>query len=140
MARKKIEVKFKATDYLYKVGWSEDDDAYVARVVEFPSLGAHGDTLEKALAEIQKVVRIVLKDLAESGEEIPEPFGKRKFSGKLSVRMPEEIHRDLAILCAELNETIESVDFLCSLPEKQPTQTNIPFSFLISHFSFMRVW
>jgi hypothetical protein len=35
------------------------------------------------------------------------------------------------ILCAELNETIESVDFLCSLPEKQPTLTNIPFSFLI---------
>lgn len=101
MARKKIEIKFKATDYLYKVGCSEDDDSYVARVVEFPSLGAHGDTLEKALAEIQKVVRIVLKDLAESGEEIPEPFGKSKFSGKLSVRMPEEIHRDLAIQSAQ---------------------------------------
>lgn len=61
----------KAEHYLYTVGWSEDDDAYVARVAEFPSLAAHGDSQEAALCSIQKVVRAVLKDMARSKEPPP---------------------------------------------------------------------
>ena len=60
-----------AEHYLYTVGWSEDDDAYVARVAEFPSLAAHGDSQEAALCSIQKVVRAVLKDMARSKEPPP---------------------------------------------------------------------
>lgn len=29
--------------YLYMAVWSEDDEAYVARVAELPSLAAHGE-------------------------------------------------------------------------------------------------
>lgn len=101
MSERKIEAKFKATDYQYSTGWSEYDEAYIAHVAEFPSLGAHGNTIESALAEIQKVVRLVLKDLSENGEEIPKPFGKRKFTGKINVRMPEDLHRALAIQAAQ---------------------------------------
>ena len=44
-ARNKAERRSRpaAEHYLYTVGWSEDDEAYVARVAEFPSLAAHGD-------------------------------------------------------------------------------------------------
>ena len=87
----------KAEQYLYSVGWSEADDSFVARVAEFPSLAAHGDTQEEALSEIKGVVGFVLNDLKESDEPIPEPFGKRSFSGKLVLRMPEYMHRQLAI-------------------------------------------
>lgn len=87
----------KAEHYLYSVGWSEADEAFVARVAEFPSLAAHGDTQEEALREIKDVVGFVLNDLTESGETIPEPFGKRSFSGRLVLRMPEYMHRQLAI-------------------------------------------
>ena len=87
----------KAEHYLYSVGWSEADDSFVARVAEFPSLAAHGDTQEEALSEIKDVVGFVLNDLKESDEPIPEPFGKRSFSGKLVLRMPEYMHRQLAI-------------------------------------------
>ena len=83
--------------YLYTVGWSEEDDSFVARVAEFPSLAAHGDTQEEALREIKAVLGFVLKDLTESKEPIPEPFGKRSFSGRLVLRMPEYMHRQLAI-------------------------------------------
>lgn len=58
----------KAEHYLYTVGWSEDDEAYVARVAEFPSLAAHGNSREAALRSIQKVARAVLKDMARSKE------------------------------------------------------------------------
>ena len=60
-------------------------------------MAAHGRTLEAALREIKFVVADVLADLTESGEQVPEPFGKRKFSGKFIVRVPESVHRELAI-------------------------------------------
>ena len=83
--------------YLYSVGWSEGDDAFIARVAEFPSLAAHGDTQEKALREIKDVVKFVLSDLKENKEPVPEPLGKRSFSGRLVLRMPEYLHRKLAL-------------------------------------------
>lgn len=92
----KLEVPYRVTDYQYQVGWSEDDQVYVARVTEFPSLGAHGSTLEKALKEIQVVVKETLKWMAEEGEDIPEPLSKRVYSGKLLLRMNPSVHRQLA--------------------------------------------
>jgi len=83
--------------YLYSVGWSEEDKAFVARAAEFVSLAAHGDTQEEALREIKNVVGFVLEDLIESKEPIPQPFGKRSFSGKLVLRMPEYMHRQLVL-------------------------------------------
>ena len=66
--------------YLYSIGWFEQDEVFVARVAEFPSLAAHGETQEEAMREIRDVVELVLNDLKESNEPIPEPFGKRSFS------------------------------------------------------------
>lgn len=87
----------KFEQYLYSVGWSEKDDAFIARVAEFPSLAAHGDTQEDALREIKDVVKFVLSDLKENKEPVPEPLGKRSFSGRLVLRMPEYLHRKLAL-------------------------------------------
>lgn len=100
MPRSKTIVKsekkqFKAEEYSFSVVWSEDDKAFIGRVIEFPSLAAHGDTQEKALREIRNVVEFVLEDLATEGEEIPVPLSKRNFSGKLNVRMPKGLHRQL---------------------------------------------
>ena len=64
-----------AKHYLYTVGWSEDDEAYVARVAEFPSLAAHGNSQETALRSVQQVVKTVLKDMAVSNEKAPQPLG-----------------------------------------------------------------
>jgi len=64
-----------ADHYLYTVSWSEDDEAYLARVAEFPSLAAHGNTQEAALRSLQQVVKAVLKDMAVSNEPTPQPLG-----------------------------------------------------------------
>ncbi len=93
--------KHKAEDYLYSVVWSADDKAFIGRVLEFPSLAAHGNTQEQALREIRSVVRYALEDLAESREIAPEPLSKRAFSGTLNLRMPKHLHRQLAIEAAQ---------------------------------------
>lgn len=87
----------RAEEYSYTVMWSEEDDAFIGRVAEFPSLAAHGSTQEKALREIRTVVEYVIDDLAAENEPIPEPLGKRHYSGKLNLRLSRELHRRLAL-------------------------------------------
>jgi predicted HicB family RNase H-like nuclease len=92
---------YRPEDYSFSVAWSEEDKAYIGTVAEFESLAAHGDTPSVALQEITEVVRLVLEDLVESKEEVPEPYSKRRFSGKLNLRMPEYLHRHLAVEAAK---------------------------------------
>ena len=87
--------------YTYRIEWSEVDQCHVARCLEFPSLAAHGDTIEEALREIEYVVAKSVKWMQEAGEAAPEPLGLKKFKGLLTLRIPPEKHRDLAIRCAE---------------------------------------
>ena len=90
-----------AEKYTYRVAWSEEDQAHVARCLEFPSLAAHGDSAKEALAEIETVVAASIEWMQEEGEKIPEPLGKRTFRGNLTLRVPVEVHRELAIRSAE---------------------------------------
>lgn len=84
-------------DYSYRVDRSEEDEAFIGRVIEFPSLAAHGDTLEAALQEIRAAVEGALEDMRECGESIPEPINRRQYSGRLNVRMAESLHRQLTV-------------------------------------------
>lgn len=118
MARNKVKTaavhskQFNTRDYIYSVVWSEEDDAFIGRVLEFPSLAAHGSTQAKALGEIQSVVEHACEDLQDSGEALPEPLNKRRYSGTLNVRLPKYLHRQLAIEAAEegvsLNQLIST--------------------------------
>lgn len=99
-------------DYTYSVVWSEEDETFIGRVLEFPSLAAHGGTQAKALSEIRSVVQHAIDDVIESGEDVPEPLNKRSYSGKLNVRLSKYLHRQLAIEAAEegvsLNQLIST--------------------------------
>lgn len=118
MARNKVNAaaqqnkQYDTRDYLYSVVWSEEDEVFIGRVLEFPSLAAHGSTQAKALSEIRSVVEHAFEDLRDSGEEVPEPLNKRPYSGKLNVRLPRYLHRQLAIEAAEegvsLNQLIST--------------------------------
>ncbi|MBU2622595.1 MAG: type II toxin-antitoxin system HicB family antitoxin [Proteobacteria bacterium] len=94
--------------YTYRIEWSEDDHCHVARCLEFPSLAAHGDTIEEALREIESVVTESVKWMQEEGEAAPTPLGLKKFKGHLTLRIPPEKHRDLAIRCAEEGVSLNS--------------------------------
>ena len=87
--------------YTYRVTWSEDDKEYVGLCAEFPSLSWLARTPEAALKGIRKVVAEVVKDMRETGEAVPKPISSRHYSGKFMVRVPPEVHRNLAIQAAE---------------------------------------
>ena len=87
--------------YTYRVTWSEDDNEYVGLCAEFPSLSWLAQTPEAALKGIRKLVADVVKDMHDNGETVPEPIACRQYSGKFMVRVPPEVHRNLAIKAAE---------------------------------------
>jgi predicted HicB family RNase H-like nuclease len=87
--------------YTYRVSWSGEDGEYVATVVEFPSLSWLHQDQAKALRGLVNLVNEVVADLEATGEPIPEPIADRRYSGKFNVRVPESLHRELALAAAE---------------------------------------
>ena len=87
--------------YTYRVTWSGEDNEYIGLCAEFSSLSWLSITPEAALKGIRKVVADVIADMRNRGETIPEPLASRHYSGKFMVRVPPEVHRDLAIKAAE---------------------------------------
>jgi hypothetical protein len=53
-------------------------------------------TPEAALRAIRKTVAEVVRDMRESGKPVPEPIASKHSSGKFMVRVPPEVHRNLA--------------------------------------------
>lgn len=95
--------------YTYRITWSEDDNEYVGLCAEFPSLSWLAETPEAALEGIRRLVMGVVRDLSKNKESIPEPLACIKYSGKFMVRVPPEVHRDLAIKAAESGVSLNRI-------------------------------
>ena len=87
--------------YTYRVTWSEEDGEYIGLCAEFPSLSWLASEPEAALQGIRQVVADVVVDLQANDEPIPEPLSVKKYSGRFMVRVPPELHRQLALEAAE---------------------------------------
>ena len=94
-------MELKNDHYTYRVTWSDDDNEYVGLCAEFPSLSWLAASPEAALKGIRRVVADVVKDMIKNGEPIPKPIATKRYSGKFLVRVPPEVHRNLAIQAAE---------------------------------------
>jgi predicted HicB family RNase H-like nuclease len=91
----------KHSKYTYRVTWSEEDAEYVGLCAEFPGLSWLARTPEAALRGIRKVVSQVIADMIRNKEMVPESISTKRFSGKFMVRVPPEVHRQLALQAAE---------------------------------------
>ena len=87
--------------YTYRVTWSQEDEEYVGLCAEFPSLSWLADSQEAALQGIRDVVAEVISDMQSNNENIPQPIAIKHYSGVFTVRVPEDVHRKLAIQAAE---------------------------------------
>jgi predicted HicB family RNase H-like nuclease len=87
--------------YTYRVTWSEEDSEYIGLCAEFPSLSWLASEPEAALQGIRQMVADVVVDLQANGEPVPEPLAAKKYSGRFMVRVPPELHRQLALEAEE---------------------------------------
>jgi predicted HicB family RNase H-like nuclease len=95
--------------YTYRVTWSEDDREYVGLCTEFPSLSWLDKEPESALKGIREVVNSAVKDMTSAGEEVPQPIASKRYSGKFMVRVPPEVHRNLAIQASESRVSLNRI-------------------------------
>jgi predicted RNase H-like HicB family nuclease len=65
------------SQYTYECMWSKEDRAFIARVKEFPSLEAHGDSRGSSIRALKSVIASVVKDLIENGEDVPAGAGAK---------------------------------------------------------------
>jgi predicted HicB family RNase H-like nuclease len=107
MAKSQVDI----SHYTYRVTWSPEDGEYVGTCVELPSVSWLAGDAASALTGIGRVVADVAADMAASGEELPQPFSERAFSGKFQVRVSPDLHRRLTTRAAEqklsLNRYVE---------------------------------
>lgn len=87
--------------YTYRVTWSPEDGEHVGLCAEFPSLSWLAKTPEAALKGISKVVADVVADMQANGEPVPEAMAEKHYSGEFRVRIPPQLHRNLALMAAE---------------------------------------
>ncbi|MDA3937903.1 MAG: toxin-antitoxin system HicB family antitoxin [Spirochaetia bacterium] len=81
--------------YTYRIQWSEEDDAFLASCLEFPSIMTHGDSQSDAIDELKIVLKVVIDDISEKKKEAPIPIKERQFKGNISLRIPPETHEEL---------------------------------------------
>lgn len=91
-----------ADHYAYRVRWSAEDECYVGTVAELPSLSWLAPGRNEAFEGIQRLALEVVEDMLSSdGEEPPRAIADRPYSGRFVVRVPPELHRQLALEAAE---------------------------------------
>lgn len=87
--------------YTYRVTWSPEDGEHVGLCAEFPSLSWLAKTPEAALKGIRKVVADTVADMQAHNEPVPDALAERNYSGEFRVRIPPQVHRNLALEAAE---------------------------------------
>ncbi|MBN1376303.1 MAG: toxin-antitoxin system HicB family antitoxin [Dehalococcoidia bacterium] len=97
----------KSTDnYTYRITWSEEDKEYIGLCAEFSSLSWLAKTQEAALQGIISLVAEAISDMQANNENIPQPITAKRFSGRLLVRIPPEVHKELTIQAAEAGVSV----------------------------------
>lgn len=105
-------------NYEYRISWSSEDKVYLGRVVEFPSLIAHGESPEKALKKIRFVVSAVIEDMEKQKENSPKFFNLKSSGGSSSVHQENEEKTDSDVdLCRTCGYQIDPCYDTCLNPD-----------------------
>ena len=89
-----------AAKYAYTLGWSAEDDAYVVRCAEFPSLSWIEEDPVAALRGAAALVADVVRDLISQGDPVPVPRAMAATPPD-----PEDLAAPLSALARALDRT-----------------------------------
>lgn len=76
----------------------EDGGGYLVEVPDLPGCMTDGDTVEEAIAKVGEAIDSWIDAAIETGKTIPKPryyTDDNKYSGRLTLRMPKDLHKDL---------------------------------------------
>ncbi|MFZ2529412.1 MAG: toxin-antitoxin system HicB family antitoxin [Rhodococcus sp. (in: high G+C Gram-positive bacteria)] len=79
----------------------------MATLLEFPSLSWLDHDQATSLTGLGEEVAGVVDDLIAAGEEMPQPFTERSYSGTIYVRTSAEVHRRLVMEAAKNHVSLD---------------------------------
>lgn len=82
----------------------EDGGGYLVEVPDLPGCITDGDTVEEAISKAKEAIETWIETAKKMGKPIPEPssyINENDYSGKLTVRMPKILHKELAEVAEE---------------------------------------
>jgi antitoxin HicB len=79
----------------YKVEIIHDEDGWFAKVLDLPGCMTWANSYEELKPMIEDAKLGWIEDALEHGDPVPEPRNNKDFSGKVNLRMPKSLHRDL---------------------------------------------
>jgi predicted RNase H-like HicB family nuclease len=91
----------------------EESGTYTALILEFPGCIAQGDTPQEAYENLEDAAKDWIEAALDLKQEIPSPSQSVSFGGKILLRLPKSLHRQLTLIAeregVSLNQFIVSV-------------------------------
>jgi|Deesub1362A_J573_1020465.scaffolds.fasta_scaffold03130_7 antitoxin HicB len=96
MERKNLKY-YLSLKYPYKIETlsEENGGGFLITYPDLPGCMSDGDTVEEAIKMGEDAKRAWIETRLEQGLEIPEPFSNDKYSGRITLRAPKSLHREL---------------------------------------------
>ncbi len=90
----------------------EESGTYTALILEFPGCIAQGDTPQEAYEHLEDAAKDWIEAALDLKQEIPSPLQSLSFGGKVLLRLPKSLHRQLSLIAeregVSLNQFIVS--------------------------------
>jgi antitoxin HicB len=90
----------------------EETGSYTAVILEFPGCIAQGDAPQEAYEHLENAAKEWIEAALDLKQEIPSPSQSLSFGGKILVRLPKSLHRQLVLFAeregVSLNQFIVS--------------------------------
>ena len=78
-----------------------EDGVWTSGVLELSGVISEGECPGEAIEMAAEALRGIILTMLEDGQEIPEPFETREYSGQMYLRIGPDIHQRAAMLAAE---------------------------------------
>ena len=102
-------MKKTSDDYLKIVEWSEEDDCYVGTAPGLIIGGVHGKNQKKVFDDLCKAVEEAIQILQKEGRPLPASTANKKYSGKIALRIPPELHKTLVAKAFQAGESVNKL-------------------------------
>ena len=102
-------MKKTSDDYLKIVEWSENDHCYVGTAPGLIIGGVHGKSQKKVFDELCEAVEEAVQILRKEGRPLPAATANKKYSGKIALRIPPQLHKTLAMKAFQDGESVNKL-------------------------------
>lgn len=96
-------------DYLKIVEWSEEDRCYVGMAPGLIIGGVHGRNQKKVFDGLCEAVEEAIQILQKEGKPLPAATANKKYSGKIALRIPPQLHKTLVAKAFQSGESVNKL-------------------------------